>query len=494
VECDVAGRLARRWTYAELLADAERLAAALLTHYRPGERVCVWAPNVPEWVLLEYATGLAGLTLVTANPAFQVRELKYVLEQSKAAGLFLVDSYRGNPMASIAAEAASGNSRLREVVDLADRERLFAGEGAPLELPTVRPEDPAQIQYTSGTTGLPKGVVLHHLGITNNARFYFGHLPSGRTFLNFMPLFHTAGCGLGVLGAAQSGLCMVLAALFEPGRMLEVVEAERVDLLTGVPTMFAALAEAQSKAPRDIASLKGAACGGAMVSPELIRQVRTVLGVRLQTVYGQTESSPALTLVRMDDAFDDVCGTIGQALPHTELSIRTPGANTVAAIDETGEICARGYGVMLGYNDDPGATAAAIDAEGWLHTGDLGAMDARGYLRNTGRVKEMIIRGGENLFPTEIENALLEHPSVAEAAVVGAPDELWGEIVVGFVHLAPGATLDQAALHCHCRERLSPQKTPVHWIAVEEWPLTGSGKIQKFVLRDRFVGGQFEPG
>jgi fatty-acyl-CoA synthase len=229
-----------------------------------------------------------------------------------------------------------------------------------------------------------------------------------------------------------------------------------------------------------------------MVPPDLVRRVQAIFGVTLQTVYGQTESSPLLTMVHADDAFDDLSGTIGQPLPQTELSIRVPGANAVAAIGETGEICARGYGVMLGYNDDPAATAACVDTDGWLHTGDLGAMDARGYLRITGRVKEMIIRGGENLFPAEIENVLLEHPSVAEAAVVGAPDDFWGEIVVCFIRLAPGATLERAVLAAHCRQYLSPQKTPAHWISIDAWPLTGSGKIQKFVLRDRFVGGQFE--
>jgi fatty-acyl-CoA synthase len=493
VECDVAGRLARRWTFAELLADAERLARALVTRFQPGERVCIWAPNVPEWVLMEYAAGLAGLTLVTSNPAYQARELRYVLEQSKAVGLFLVESYRGNPMRAIAAEAASGNASLREIVDLADHAALFAGQDAGAELPDVQPDDPVQIQYTSGTTGFPKGVVLRHRGVTNNARFMFERLPPCRTYLNFMPMFHTASCGLATLGTVQAGACMVLAALFDPARMLEVVEAERVEGLLGVPTMFVALAETQSKAPRDVSSLTYAVSGGSMVPPELVRRVKTLFGVTLQTVYGQTEHSPLLTMVHPDDAFDDVCHTIGQAMPQTELSIRAPGAGTVCAIGEVGEICARGYAVMLGYNDDPAATAAAIDADGWLRSGDLGAMDARGYLRITGRVKEMIIRGGENLFPAEIENVLLEHPSVIECAVVGAPDDFWGEIVVAFVRLAPDHALDAAVLVAHCRQHLSPQKTPAHWFAVDAWPLTGSGKIQKFALRDRFVAGQTEP-
>jgi fatty-acyl-CoA synthase len=491
-ECDVAGRLGRRWTYGALLADAERLARALLTRFSPGERICVWAPNVPEWVILEYAAGLAGLTLVTANPAYRPRELKYVLEQSKSVGLFFVESHRGNPMLQIAGEASAGNERLRETTLLTDHAALFAGEDETPALPDVKPEDPVQIQYTSGTTGFPKGVVLSHLGITNNARLFYERMsPDIRTAINMMPMFHTSGCGMGTLGAVQFGVRMILAALFEPARMLEMIELEKVDVLLGVPTMLVAMCEVQQASPRDVGSIKCAASGGSMVPPELVRRVQQLFGATIQTVYGQTESSPLLTMIQADDAFEDVCFTIGQPIPQTEMSIRRAD-NSVAAVDETGEICARGYCVMLGYNDNPQATAAAIDADGWLHTGDLGTMDARGYLKITGRVKEMIIRGGENLFPAEIENVLIEHPDVAEVAVVGAPDPKWGEIVVAFLRLREGARLDRAALAAHCREHISPQKTPAHWIEIDAWPLTGSGKIQKFVLSQWFAEGRFE--
>jgi fatty-acyl-CoA synthase len=495
VEADIGGELRRRWTYAELLADAERLARALLSRYRPGERIAVWAPNAPEWAILEYAAGLAGLTLVTANPAYRPRELKFVLEQSRAVGLFIVREFRGNPMAAIAAEVASELPGLREVIDLEDGAALYAGYDPATPLPDVRPDDPVQIQYTSGTTGFPKGAVLHHRGVTNNARL--GHrryrAAAGETTLNFMPMFHTAGCGMATLGACQSGCRMILARLFDPGRMLDIVEAEGVNLMLGVPTMLVALLEAQAQRSRDLASLRLTVSGGSMVPPDLVRAVRGAFGCEFQIVYGQTESSPLLTQTQPDDALEDVLATVGQPMPHTEIAIRDPRSGAVLAVGEVGEVCARSYAVMLGYNDNPEATAAAIDAEGWLHTGDLGVLDARGYLRITGRVKEMIIRGGENLFPAEIENVLLEHPSVAEVAVVGAPDDRWGEIVLAFVRLAPGAALDRAALVAHCRERISPQKTPVHWIAVQEWPLTGSGKIQKFVLRDRFVAGEYAP-
>jgi fatty-acyl-CoA synthase len=494
VEADMAGELRRRWTYRELLADAERLAKALLSRYRPAERIAVWAPNLPEWLILEYAAGLAGLTLVTANPAYRPRELQYVLEQSGAVGLFIVREYRGNPMAEIAAQVAGSLPALREVIDLEDATALYAGGSPGGALPNVGPDDPVQIQYTSGTTGFPKGVVLHHRGITNNARFSMARmgLRAGDTVLNFMPLFHTAGCGLLTLGAVQFGGRLIVARLFDPARMLGIVEAERVEFVLGVPTMLVALLEAQAVQSRDLSCVRTMGAGGAMVPPELVRRIRGEIGCDFHIVYGQTESSCLLTVTHRTDDDADLCGTVGQPVPQTEISIRHPQTHAVQPPGAVGEICARGYGVMLGYNDNPEATSAAIDAEGWLHTGDLGTLDARGYVRVTGRVKEMIIRGGENLFPAEIENVLLEHSDLAEVAVVGVPDARWGEIVVCFLRLAPGARFDRAALVAHCRERISPQKTPAHWITVAEWPLTGSGKIQKFVLRDRFVAGEFE--
>jgi fatty-acyl-CoA synthase len=494
VEADLAGRLRRRWTYAELLADSQRLATALLSRYRPRDRICVWAPNLPEWVILEYAAGLAGLTVVTANPAYQPRELRHVLEQSGAVGLFYVAEHRGNPMARIAAEVTGDLAAVRELVDLEDPAALFAGDPAAAPPPSVGPLDPAQIQYTSGTTGLPKGVVLHHRGITNNARFSYAvmGLVSGDTIINVMPLFHTAGCGLLTLGAVQVGARMILVRAFDPDAVLDIIATERVSFLLGVPTMLVALLEAQAARPRDVSSVRIAASGGAMVPPELVRRVREVFGCDFHIVYGQTEASCLLTIASCrDGAPDDEIETVGRPIAQTDLSIRDPRTGAVLPVGAVGEICGRSYGRMLEYNDNPAATAAALDADGWLHTGDLGTMDARGRVRVTGRVKEMIIRGGENLFPAEIENILLEHPGVAEAAVVGVPDDRWGEIVVAFLRRAPSAALSKAALVAHCRAHLAPFKTPAHWAEVHDWPLTGSGKIQKFVLRERFVSGEW---
>ena len=301
VEADLAGRLRRRWTYAELLADARRLTVALLSRYRPGDRICVWAPNLPEWVILEYAAGLAGLTVVTANPAYQPRELRYVLEQSGAVGLFYVAEHRGNPMARIAAEVTADLAAVRELVDLEDPAALFAGEHASAPLPSVGPLEPAQIQYTSGTTGFPKGVVLHHRGITNNARFSNAvmGLESGDTLINVMPLFHTAGCGLLTLGAVQFGARMILVRAFDADAVLDIIASERVSFLLGVPTMLVALLEAQAARPRDVSSVRIAASGGAMVPPELVRRVREVFGCDFHIVYGQTEASCLLTIAKL---------------------------------------------------------------------------------------------------------------------------------------------------------------------------------------------------
>ena len=494
VEAGAAGEIGRRWTYGELLAQSERLARVLSSQFQPGERICVWAPNAPEWVILAYAAALAGLTLVTANPAYQARELRYVLEQSGAVALFIVREHRGNPMARIAAEAAAGNSRLRGIVDIEDPNALFAGAEFGGALPHVSPDDPAQVQYTSGTTGFPKGAIISHRGITNNARHHYSvtGVAEGETSLNFMPLFHTASCGLGTLGSAQFGCRMVLARQFDAAAMLDVIEAERVGILLGVPTMVVCLLEAQTARPRDTSSVRNATSGGAMVTAELIRQVREQFGWDLLAVYGQTENSPLLTQIRPDDPDEVRATSIGQAMPQTEISIRDPQTSAVVDIGTVGEICTRGYAVMIGYNDNPQATAAAIDADGWLHTGDLGTMDERGFVSITGRVKDMIIRGGENLFPAEIEAVILEHPSVVETAVVGVPDERWGEIVVAFVRLGGTDDLNEPALVAHCRERIAPHKTPARWVEVSEWPLTGPGKIQKFVLRERLIAGHYE--
>ena len=491
VEVRQDGSTGRCWTYAGLLTDSERLALALSTRFAPGERVVVWSPNSPEWVLAEYACGLAGLVLVTANPALQARELAYVLERSGAVGLFLVEEYRGSPMARMGAEVAAGIPALREVTDM-ESGALWVHGGNPACLPEVGPGDAAMIQYTSGTTGFPKGAVLSHRGLVNNARFYATRCGATveTTWINIMPMFHTSGCGMVTLGCLQAGCRMVLVNRFDPDVVLDQIAKTRADIILGVPTTIVALLDAQEANPRDTSSLRLVSCGGSMVAPELVRRVRTLLGSGLFTLYGQTEHCPVITQHHADDSIEDICNTTGQPVARTEVSIRRREDHTVTPLGEVGEICARGPSVMLEYHADRQATEETVDAAGWLHTGDLGRMDARGYVTVTGRVKEMIIRGGENHFPAEIENVLLEHPDVAEVAVVGLPDEKWGEAIAAFIR-STGGPLDRTVLHAHCRAEMSPQKTPTVWCQVEQFPLTGSGKIQKFMLRDGFVAGDY---
>ena len=492
VEVRQSGEIGRRWSYAALLAESERLALALASRFRPGERVVVWSPNSPEWVLMEYACALAGLVLVTANPAYQVRELRYVLEQSGAVALFLVDEYRGNPMAEIGAQAVDGLGVIREVVDMNDAAALHAvaGSAAAQALPDVSPGDAAQIQYTSGTTGFPKGAVLSHRGLVNNARYHAGRcgVTERTTWINPMPMFHTSGCGMLTLGSLQAGCRMILMSLFDPHVIVDLIETQKAAIALGVPTMILAMLDAYDASPRDVSTLELVSSGGAMVAPGLVRRVQRTFGCAFSTLYGQTEHSPVITQHHSDDSIDDICNTVGQAVPQTEVSIRRLGDNRAADIGEVGEICARSACVMLGYHDDAASTAEAIDPQGWLHTGDLGLMDARGYVTITGRVKEMIIRGGENHFPAEIENVLLEHASVAEISVVGLPDETWGEVIAAFVRTEGGRELDRDALHAHCRASLSPQKTPTVWCQVDAFPMTGSARSKSSSCERAFCG------
>jgi fatty-acyl-CoA synthase len=483
----------RRWTYAELAADAEQVARALLTRFEPGERIAVWAPNIPEWVILELGAGLAGLVLVTVNPAYRPAELAYVLRQSGAVGVFHVAEFRGNPMAESLAQVRPELEQLREVVPFAAWPDFLASAPAHADLPVVTPDDPAQIQYTSGTTGFPKGACLHHRGIVNNARFTADgfEVPAGAIWLNPMPLFHTAGCVLAALGALWAKATHISVLAFDPGLVLELIETERVDLMCGVPTMLIALMEHPDLATRDLSSMRLVFSGGSTVPAELVRRIESTLGVRFGIVYGQTEASPIITQTRLDDSPINKSETIGQPQPQQEVKIVDPVTGETVPPGTIGEICARGYNVMLGYYDMPEATAETIDADRWLHTGDLATMDDLGYLRIEGRLKDMVIRGGENLYPREIEELLFTHPAVAEVAVLGVPDDKWGEELAAVIRLAPGheGTTDQE-LRAFVRERLAPQKAPRIWAFLDELPMTPSGKVQKFVLRERFVKGE----
>ena len=490
----LSGAGGRRWTYAALLAEAERVAQVLLARFEPGERVAVWAHNLPEWVLLEYGAALAGTTLVTVNPSFQPAEAAYVLGQSRAAGLFVVPEVRGNPVAAHAEAIRPDLQDLRHVLRLDELVELAAAPiERPRDLPAVGPDDAAQIQYTSGTTGFPKGAVLRHGGVVDNARLWAARveIPDAAVWLSPMPLFHTGGCVMGVLGALDRRATLVLMPMFDPALFLELIERERAWFAAAVPTMLIAVMDHPDLERRDLSSWHSTVSGGAQVPEALVRRIEDTLGVDFTIVYGQTECSPVLTNTLPSDSAEDKGLTVGPPLPHTEIRIVDPVREATVAVDAPGELWARGYMTMLGYFDKPEETAEALRPDGWLRTGDLATMDERGYCRIVGRLKDMIIRGGENLFPAEIEEVLYRHPGVAEVAVVGLPDERWGEVVAAFVRPADaGAPPQVADLRAHVRAHLSPQKTPTVWFAVDGFPLTGSGKIQKFAIREAWAAGE----
>ncbi|KJK48312.1 hypothetical protein UK23_17430 [Lentzea aerocolonigenes] len=490
-----ADRTDRQWSYRQLLAEAEQCAHWLLTRFSPGERITVWAPNIPEWIILQYGAALAGVVLVTANPALRAAELRYVLEQSRSAGLFHTAEFRGSDMSAIARQAGEGLPELRSTFCFADWQETVRAHRDGGELPTVSPGDPAQIQYTSGTTGFPKGALLHHRGLVTNARFMIdrSQLPQQGTLVSAMPLFHTAGCAIGVLGSAHQRATYVLCQLFEPALVLGAVQDHRGDLLAGVPTMLIAMLGHPGFDNVDLAHLSTVLSGGSPIPPELVHRVEQRFGARFTAVYGQTELSPVVSQTSPDDSLDDKATTAGRPLPQLEVAIRDPASGRTVPIGQQGEICARGYQTMIGYFDLPERTAETVDADGWLHTGDLGTMDDRGYLRVTGRLKDMIIRGGENIYATEIEQVLFTHPGVRDVTVLGLPDPTWGEIVAAvIVPNGPGEVPGAAELHDFCRARLAPHKTPARWFRAGELPLTGSGKIQKFRLRQQIESADLE--
>lgn len=480
----------RRWTYEQLLSDAEICARALLGRFEPGERVAVWANNIPEWTLLQMGAALAGITLVTVDPALRDAELRHVLGQSRSSGVFLRQEYRRNPMAETLAAIGPDLPRLRETVLFENWTEFTASGSSTQPLPAVRPTDPAQIQYTSGTTGRPKGAVLSHNGLVNSARLSYSRLlrlAPGEPVLNAMPLFHTAGSVLATLAPIASVSTHVLMPYFDPALYLRLVAEERSVVFGGVPTMLLALLDHPDFPDTDLSSVRVGLSGGAAVPPDLVRRVETAIGAPMAIIYAQTEASPGITMTDpYADSPQDRAETLGRPLPGIEVSILSPtDGRTVMPVGEAGEICTRGFHVMAGYFDDAGQTANAIDSDGWLHTGDLGTMDERGYCRIAGRLKEMIIRGGENIFPREIENALLAHPDIADIAVVGAPDEYWGEQPVAFVKPRPGANLEESELIAFGRQRLARHKVPRIWRFVDHFPTTGSGKIQKYLLREQ---------
>ena len=489
VDIDEKGDACATWTYKELYLEAKKLSNSLSSRFQKGEKIVVWAPNIPQWVFMEYACALSGLVLVTANPSFQQKELSYVIEQSEAVGLFLISEYRGNKMDQIANEAIKDNKVLREVTDLNDRDKLYSTKNEKENRAKIDPNDPAQIQYTSGTTGFPKGAVLTHKSLLNNAKIFCERkqISQKSVWSNFMPLFHTAGCATGTLGCLTAACKMLIIKQFNVDIFAKLIEQQKVSICFAVPTMLFDLLESLNLKSRNMSSLEVISTGGAPVPPELVKRVRERLGCHLLTAYGQTEHSPMISLNPIGATLEQITQTAGQPLPRTEVSIRSTDTNEVLALEEVGEICARSYAIMSSYNDNPEATQKTVDREGWLHTGDLGTMDKNGFLSITGRVKDMIIRGGENHFPAEIEAVLVAHPDIMQVAVVGLPDEKWGEVIAAFFTSDTVPKKDD--LRRYSRSHMSAQKTPAIWIKVTDFPLTGSGKIQKFEIVNRYING-----
>ena len=482
----------QEWTYAEMYHDAVRVAQAIATHFKPGERVAIWSQNTPQWILVEFGAAMAGVILVTVNPSYQGEELTYVLKQSKSAGIFVSPEYRGNKMMGTVLRVQGECPALRKIVSFAAWEQFLDSADENVELPALHATDPCMIQYTSGTTGFPKGALLHHRGLVNNGYHTMNRaqVSAGDVLLTMMPLFHTGGCVLCVLGAVSHRATQVIVETFEPGLVLDLIDNYKVNSWNSVPTMLVSLLEHPNFTERDTSSVHSLISGGSIVPAALVNKFEETLGATFTIVFGQTECSPVASMVRADDLAIDKATTIGGPMPHVEIKIVDPDTGQTLPTGTKGEYCTRGYHVMHEYFEMPEATARTIDQDGWLHTGDICSMDERGYCKVEGRLKDMIIRGGENIYPREIEALLFQHPTVGEVAVVGLPDERLGEVVGAFIRSAPGETPDQEELFAYLREHASPQKTPKHWFLMDAFPLTGSGKIQKYVLREQWLDGK----
>ncbi|MCB9897442.1 MAG: AMP-binding protein [Planctomycetes bacterium] len=533
-----------RLTFAQLDAEVDALARGLLAlGVRAGEHVALWAPNVPAWVPLEFALARLGAVLVTMNTSLTRDEADYVLRQSRAVALLHTTTAGGNPisahvdaildddpppalrarvwMPATRDEPAphgvrpSGDGASTSDVPGASRhgagagraasrgtlatlaELVHAGSRIASELLSAReaatePDDPVNIQYTSGTTGFPKGVVLSHANLIGNASMLGDVLGIGEDdrVLLMVPLFHCFGCAVAVLGTYTHGATLCALPAFEPGAALRLVAEERCTIVHGVPTMYAAMLAHPERARFDTRSLRAGLAAGAPCPVPLMEAIaRDLHCPGIAVAYGLTEASPAVTGCRPDDPVALRCETVGRALPGIEVRLVDPDTSRDVGIGETGELWAKGPNVMLGYHDDPVATQQALTADGWLRTGDLATRDADGVVRIVGRSKDIIIRGGENIAPAEIENLLREHPDVDDVAVVGVPDEHMGEEIAACLVLAPGATLDEAALAALLEGRVAKFKVPRVWRAFARFPLTGSGKVQKFRLREMLADG-----
>ncbi len=489
-----------RFTYSELDAAVDRLAHGLLAAgLERGDRVGIWSPNCAEWTLAQFATARAGVILVNVNPAYRTSELAYALRHSGCRMLISARETKNSDYAAMVEEVRGDLPELERVVWLDDptwEELLAAGDGVDGAALTARegeltPEQPINIQYTSGTTGLPKGATLSHRNILGNG-FLVGegcrYTERDRVCIP-VPFYHCFGMVMGNLGALTHGSCAVIpAGAFDPEATLAATAAERCTSLYGVPTMFIAELDHPRFAEFDLTGLRTGIMAGSPCPVEVMRRVIAEMHMDEVTIcYGMTETSPVSTQTAADDPLEKRVGTVGRVHPHVEVKVADPESGATVARGETGELCTRGYSVMLGYWEDEERTAEAIDAEGWMHTGDLATMDEEGYLAIVGRSKDMVIRGGENIYPREVEEFLYSHPGIADVQVIGVPDERYGEELMAWVIPRPGADLDPEAVRDFCRGRIAHFKVPRHVKLVDSFPMTVTGKVQKFKMRESAI-------
>ncbi|MFF5081210.1 AMP-binding protein [Actinoplanes sp. NPDC000266] len=477
----------RRWTYAELNDDADRLARGLLRRgIGKGDRVGVWAPNCGEWVITQYATAKIGAILVNVNPAYRTHELRYVVEQSGMGLLISAREFKTSNYQAMIEEIG-----FRDVIYISDLSGIY--EDGPAVTADLSFDDPINIQYTSGTTGFPKGATLSHHNILNNGYFVgelINYTEHDRVCLP-VPLYHCFGMVMGNLAATSHGACIVLPAPgFDPAATLRAVSQEKITSLYGVPTMFIAELGLPDFGEYDLSSLRTGIMAGSPCPVEVMKRVVAEMNMaEVAICYGMTETSPVSTMTRPDDNLARRTGTVGRVMPHLESKVVDPSTGLAVARGEPGELCTRGYSVMLGYWNQPEATAEAIDAARWMHTGDLATMDADGYLNIVGRIKDLVIRGGENVYPREVEEFLYAHPDIADVQVIGVPDPKYGEELMAWVVMRPGAApLTADDVKAFCAGKLSHYKVPRYVHVVDGFPMTVTGKVRKVEMREKAVG------
>jgi fatty-acyl-CoA synthase len=517
------GALDIRWTYAEYRARVNAVAKGLMTlGLKKGDHVAVWAANLPEWLLLEFATAKVGLVLVTVNPVYRANELEYVLKQGDVKALFFMAQVRDhNCLATVRSMVTAGEKNGEVTSEQLPELRYICLIGAPpkglLEQDgwrpsmfgemvaggaavsdeqlrerqaTVKPSEPTLILYTSGTTGFPKGAMLTHYSVINDLMMALYRTDAmdgnGEHYCLPLPFFHIAGAGIAI-GTVIAKMTLHPLLAFDPLKTLQIIQQENCEYIFAVPTMLISMLQHPEFEKYKPTTLKVVTSGGAPVPVMVMEQVKERMGADVGIVFGQTESNGGLTYTLPNDSFERKSATVGIAYPHVDVKIINPATGEIVPCRERGELCCRGFLVMAGYYNMPEKTAEAIDSDGWLHTGDLATMDEQGYVNIVGRLKEMVIRGGENIFPREVEELLIRHPKIADAQVLGVPDTFFGEELLAVVLSKEGEEIHEQELRDYCKERISHQKIPRYFQFVNSYPMTASGKVQKFVLREQAI-------